>query len=36
VLLFDAAGLSFFAVAGTQKAVEFGLLTSRQVRRQIC
>jgi uncharacterized membrane protein YeiH len=25
VLLFDAAGLSFFAVAGTQKAVEFGL-----------
>src|SRR6202049_1225483 len=24
VLLFDAAGLSFFAVAGTQKAVEFG------------
>ena len=23
--LFDAAGLSFFAVAGTQKAVEFGL-----------
>ncbi len=26
VPLFDAAGLSFFAVAGTQKAVEFGLL----------
>src|SRR5277367_2842678 len=25
VLLFDAAGLSFFAVAGTQKALEFGL-----------
>ena len=25
VLLFDAAGLSFFAVAGTQKTVEFGL-----------
>ena len=25
VLLFDAAGLAFFAVAGTQKAVEFGL-----------
>ena len=25
VLLFDAAGLSFFAVAGTQKAIEFGL-----------
>ena len=25
VLLFDAAGLSFFAVAGTQKAVELGL-----------
>lgn len=25
VLLFDAAGLAFFAVAGTQKAIEFGL-----------
>jgi uncharacterized membrane protein YeiH len=25
VLLFDAVGLSFFAVAGAQKAVEFGL-----------
>ena len=25
VLLFDAAGLSFFAVAGAQKAIEFGL-----------
>ncbi len=25
VLLFDAAGLSFFAVAGTQKAISFGL-----------
>src|SRR3546814_936324 len=25
VLLFDAAGLSFFAVAGAQKAMEFGL-----------
>ncbi|MCC2688161.1 MAG: hypothetical protein K0S21_964 [Rhizobiaceae bacterium] len=25
VLLFDAAGLSFFAIAGAQKAVEFGL-----------
>ena len=25
VLMFDAAGLSFFAVAGTQKAIEFGL-----------
>lgn len=25
VLLFDAVGLSFFAVAGTQKAIEFGL-----------
>jgi uncharacterized membrane protein YeiH len=25
VLLFDAAGLSFFAVAGTQKAIAFGL-----------
>lgn len=25
VLLFDAAGLSLFAVAGTQKAIEFGL-----------
>ena len=25
MLLFDAAGLSFFAVAGAQKAVDFGL-----------
>jgi uncharacterized membrane protein YeiH len=25
VLLFDAAGLSFFAVAGAQKAIQFGL-----------
>lgn len=25
VLLFDAAGLSFFAIAGAQKAIEFGL-----------
>lgn len=25
MLLFDAAGLSFFAVAGAQKAIEFGL-----------
>jgi uncharacterized membrane protein YeiH len=25
VLLFDAAGLSFFAVAGAQKSIEFGL-----------
>ncbi len=25
VLLFDAAGLSFFAVAGAQRAIEFGL-----------
>src|SRR5690606_24022030 len=25
VLLFDAAGLSLFAVAGAQKAIEFGL-----------
>jgi uncharacterized membrane protein YeiH len=25
VLMFDAAGLSFFAVSGTQKAIEFGL-----------
>ena len=25
VLLFDAAGLSFFAIAGTQKAISFGL-----------
>src|SRR5271169_337812 len=25
VLLFDAVGLSFFAVAGSQKAIEFGL-----------
>jgi uncharacterized membrane protein YeiH len=25
VLFFDAAGLAFFAVAGTQKAIEFGL-----------
>ena len=25
VLLFDAVGLSFFAVAGTQKSIEFGL-----------
>jgi uncharacterized membrane protein YeiH len=25
MLLFDAAGLSFFAIAGAQKAVEFGL-----------
>ena len=25
VLMFDAAGLSFFAVAGAQKATEFGL-----------
>jgi uncharacterized membrane protein YeiH len=25
VLLFDAVGLSFFAVAGAQKAIEFGL-----------
>jgi uncharacterized membrane protein YeiH len=25
VLLFDAAGLAFFAVAGAQKAIEFGL-----------
>jgi uncharacterized membrane protein YeiH len=25
VLLFDAAGLSFFAVAGAQKAIDFGL-----------
>jgi len=26
VLLFDAVGLSFFAVAGAQKAIEFGLI----------